>query len=251
MPDSKCGFAVLGPIIFTAIFLNAYTVIGCLIEGFSNDMTFESFSFMISTIFLGEMVLIKMYYMHSRHRKIKQLLYNLEFGLLTRHSINLEEQQHIMKADSRVHFYSNLYIWFMACGAMSLNISPLFEKLFRYLEWLHPRKEKKYPFPIYILFDDTDVYYYALAYFGHWVTCFDMLFVWIGSDILFISIIVHITAHFRILGERIKNLDPWGSNSLNEADYMTRNAISNRTDARKLQTSQLKGVVQYHSDLIE
>lgn len=232
--------------------LHVYAFIGCLIEIYvDKELTMQKFSLILFTLCLSGIVISRLIHLLYFHEDFKRILRILDKDLFVDHSIDDEEKEYIVTAENLVRKYSNFDIIACIIGASFVCVSPLFEKLLHVFGLPVPKHMKDYPFPIYVPFDDSDLIVYSCVYLSHVMTSFSILYIWVGSDIMLFSIMLHVCYHFQILGNRVRNLKNEGNVLLTRSNYSgLKNSLEMDKDGDILM-DKIKRAILYHNDLFE
>lgn len=228
--------------------LHIYAFVGCIIAIYvDEDLSMEKFSLIMFTVSLSLIVISRLFHTLYYYQDIKNVLRDLETDFISNHSIKEEEIDLLKEADNLIRKYSNFNIGASFVGAAVVCASPLFEKILLALNLPVPAKTKDYPFPIYVPFDDTNKIVYISVYVSHVMTSFAILYIWVGSDILFVSILVYICYHFKILGGRIRRMRIGGKIEIVPSKFRARNV----EDDKKNLMREIKAAYFYHDHLIK
>ena len=164
-------------------------------------------SFGLCTLFAHEPCVSKYISVIKNRKLILNIMKKLETDLSVKFKIEERERKHIEQAEKFISKYVVGYILLTFVGCSSWTTFPLLKKLFIYLKLVRdPNILMNFPIPAWTPLDVTNVYEYALAYFLDVYFLYSIWAIWVGTDALFAGMMLHLSAHFRILSERVQDL---------------------------------------------
>lgn len=231
--------------------IHVYSIVGCCLEGYFKETNFEKFSFLLYTMMLNQCCILRTFLTIRHIKRLKSILYDLDEGIIVKHSITESEKVVLRKTESVILKYSNAYLLGGIFGCVSVCFSPAVERILLYLEVITPGgEEKNYPFPLYVWYDDTIMINYLIGYFVHCCASLSMLCTWLGLDVTFASLVTHICAHLDLISNRLRNLgyeEEKRNQRLNSG--LCQETSTTSQDKEKLKKS-INSIAEYHWDVI-
>lgn len=133
----------------------------------------------------------------------KNILHELEIGLHEKFKITNDELKHIENAEKWIAKYIRRYIVFTFIGTIGMVFTPLLKKILSYFN-LYPKDVSVgFPYPAWSPFCENDYVGYLALYILQFYYVYGVWTLWVGTDAIFAGSIVHLSAHFNIIGDRI------------------------------------------------